>query len=448
VTDAPVDIPVRQLPLSSEQRADLERAWAQIDADALARLDADLVSIPSPTGEERHIAEFLVERLGQAGLEATYQPIDERQGNAVGGLPGVGDGPSLLLYAPTDTAFSGAEQEDVPWIGETIRRDLKPDGLIEDGNIIGLGAENPKAYVTCVVAAAEAVARAGLRLRGSLLVGLGAGGMPTNRRPGLERYNAGQGSGCSFMLEQGLRGDFAILAKPGYAVSWEEVGLCWFRVRVKGDLGYTGIRHKVPYRNPILAAARVIDCLEAWFPEYTRRHTSGLVAPQGSIGAIQGGWTYKPAFIPAACELYVDLRLSPRSDPAQVDYEFGQALARIRADTPGLEVDHRMILSIPGTHTDPTSWVVQSLMRAWEQVEGRPHKPILNTSGATDAAILRGRGLPTARLGLPAVEVAAAYPGFSMGVASAPAMERLTRCLVYAIVDTCTRSRSEVGLPE
>jgi hypothetical protein len=25
-------------------------------------------------------------------------------------------------------------------------------------------------------------------------------------------------------------------------------------------------------------------------------------------------------------------------------------------------------------------------------------------------------------------------------------MEKLTRCLVYAIVDTCTRSRREVGL--
>src|SRR5207248_9589014 len=125
--------------------------------------------------------------------------------------------------------------------------------------VIGAGAENPKAYATCVVAAAEAVARAGIPLKGDLLVGLGAGGMPTNKRPRLKRGNAGQGSGCSFMLEQGFRGDFAILAKPGYAVSWEEVGLCWFRVRVKGALNYTGVRHKTPYNNPIVGAAKVID---------------------------------------------------------------------------------------------------------------------------------------------------------------------------------------------
>jgi hypothetical protein len=34
-----------------------------------------------------------------------------------------------------------------------------------------------------------------------------------------------------------------------------------------------------------------------------------------------------------------------------------------------------------------------------------------------------------------------------MGVVSVEAMQRLTRCLIYAIVDTCTRDRAEVGLP-
>lgn len=446
-SEVPTNVAVQQRPLNDEQLGWLRRAWAEIDAGQLAKLDADLVSIPSPTGEERQLAEFIVEHLMAADLDARYQPIDASQGNATGRLPGSGDGASLLLYAPIDTAFAGNQDEDVPWIGATVRKDLRPGSEIQGDFVIGAGAENPKAYATCVIAAAEAVAKVGVPVRGDLLVGLGAGGMPTNRRPGLGRYNAGQGNGCSFMLEQGLRGDFAILAKPGYAVSWEEVGLCWFKVRITGALNYTGIRHKGPYRNPIVAAARVIDGLEAWFPEYSARHTSGLVAPQGSIGAIQGGWTYKPSFVPSACDLYVDIRISPRTDPAQLNYEFGQALATIQADNPGLELQHDMILSIPGTHTDPGCWVIQSLMRGWQSVEGKPHQPILNTSGATDAAILRGRGIPTARLGLPRFEAPPEYPGFSMGVVSAAAMEKLVRCLVYAIVDTCTRPRAEVGLP-
>lgn len=443
-----IDVRVQQRPLSPQQKEWVERAWKEIDPARLAELDLQLTRIPSPTGEEREIAEFLVLYMRAAGLEACYQPIDERQGNAVGRLPGQGGGPELLLYAPTDTMFTGRAEEDVPWVGPSIGVGQGTDAFIEDGKVIGQGAENPKGFATCVVAAAEAVCRAGVPLTGNLIVGLGAGGMPTNRRPNLTRYNAGQGNGCSFMLEQGVRGDFAIIAKPGDAVSWEEVGLSWFRVSVKGTLSYAGIRHQSPYKNAIVEAAKVIAGLEEWFPEYAARNASGLVAPQGHIGAIEGGWTYKPAFAPAVCNLYVDLRVSPRTDPTEVKHQFGQALARIQAAHPGLELDWNMILSIPGTHTSPDNWIVQSLMRAWEYREGKPHVARGGTSGATDAAILRGRGIPTARLGMPRVPVPPRYAGFGAGFCNAESMKKLTQCLVYAVVDTCTRERSEVGLPE
>jgi acetylornithine deacetylase/succinyl-diaminopimelate desuccinylase-like protein len=440
------NIAVEPRPISAEQRAWVERAWALIDPERLAQLVLELTRIPSPTGEERALAEFLAARLTAAGLEGRYQPIDEHQGNAVGRLRGSGEGPDLLLYAPIDTAFAGREDEDLPGLGPTLRADLRPEPFRDGDTVVGLGAENPKAYVACIVAAAEAVSRAGVPLRGDLLVGLGAGGMPTNRRPPLTRYNAGHGNGCSFLLEQGVRGDFAILAKPGWAVAWEEVGIAWFRVRVLGTTAYTGTRHILPYRNAILEAGKVMAGLEAWFAEYTARHTSGLVAPQGSIGAIEAGWPHKPAFVPACCDLYVDLRLSPRTDPLQVKRELDDALARIQAAHPGLEVESEMILSIPGTHTDPRNWIVQSLMRAWEDVEARPHVPNRGTSGATDAAILRGRGIPTARLGMPRAPAPAQYPGLSLGVCSVPHMRPLTQCLVYSIVDTCTRTRADVGL--
>jgi acetylornithine deacetylase/succinyl-diaminopimelate desuccinylase-like protein len=439
-------VTVQPRPLSAEQQEWLQRARAQLNPRELGELDAALVSIPSPTGEERRLAEFITNHLHAAGVHAGYQAIDADQGNAIGRVNGSGEGADLLLYAPIDTAFTGDEAEDLPWLGPTIRADLQTNGHLEGDYVIGQGAENPKAYATCVIAAAEAVRRAEIPLKGSLLIGLGAGGMPSNRRPGRARSNAGQGNGCSFMLEQGVRGDFAIIAKPGDAVSWEEVGLCWFKVAVKGTLNYTGIRHIVPYRNPIVEAASVIQGLEEWFPRYSARHTDGLVAPQGSIGAIEGGWTYKPSFVPSVVHLYVDVRISPRTTPMELKREFAAALAEIQHDHPGLELDFEMILSIPGTRTEPDNWIVQSLMRAWEHREGQPHRPIRGTSGATDAAILRGRGIPTARLGLPRTPPPAQYPGFSMGAASPTAMQRLTECLVYAIVDTCTRERSEVGL--
>jgi acetylornithine deacetylase/succinyl-diaminopimelate desuccinylase-like protein len=436
-------------PLDPERRSYVERSWAEIDGRRISNLLVEMVNIPSPTGEERPLAERVASYMNTAGLDAACQPIDEQQGNAVGRLKGKGGGPDLLLYAPLDTDFTGIEEEDCPGVGLQLPPDLQPKATVTDGFVVGLGAVNPKGFATCVVAAAEAVNRAGIPLRGDVVVGLGAGGMPSNRRPAeaSQRWNIGQGSGCSFLLEQGIRGDFAVIAKPGWAVAWEEVGLCWFKVVVRGNLGYVGTRRSPGYKNPIMDATVVIQELEDWFSLYTERNRSGLVAPQGVVGAIEGGWPHKPSFIPATCTFYVDLRVSPRTETMAVKRQFADALAGIQARHPEIALDWEMLLSIPGSHTSPQNWIVQSCMRAWEDVEGGPHRAIFDTSGATDANILRGRGIPTARLGLPrASEVDAASHPTSRRAASVASMERLVRCLVYSIVDTCTRDLGEVGL--
>ena len=434
------------LTLPKDNETSIKRAWDAIDETALAELNRLMVSIPSPTGEEGQLARAMVDVMNKSGVGASYQPMDDNQGNAIGRISGTGAGADLLLYAPLDTAFSTHEEEECPWIGDRLPEEMTTNACVRDGDVVGMGAENPKGYAACVIAAAQALKAAGVPLKGSLLVGLGAGGMPTNRRPTSRKFNAGQGAGCAFMLEQGVRGDFAIIAKPGWSVAWEEVGLCWFKVIVRGDLNYTGVRHVVKGRNPIVHAAKVIGLLEEWFPEYTEKNTSGLVAPQGSINAIQAGWTHKPAFVPAACHFYVDLRISPRVSPMEAKHQFGQAIERIVKANPGLSVEWEMILSIPGSFTDPDNWIVRSCMRAWEFVERKKHSPRNGTSGATDANILRAAGIPTARLGMPRLKGASETQRsrFSMETCNITGMKQLTKCLVYAAVDTCTRERGEV----
>ena len=86
----PDTLHVEPLPLSAEQQAWVEKAWTQIDEARLREIVEGMVAIPSPTGEERQLAEHLAGVLDGAGLRARYQPIDDRQGNAVGRLDGSG----------------------------------------------------------------------------------------------------------------------------------------------------------------------------------------------------------------------------------------------------------------------------------------------------------------------------------------------------------------------
>jgi acetylornithine deacetylase/succinyl-diaminopimelate desuccinylase-like protein len=203
----------------------------------------------------------------------------------------------------------------------------------------------------------------------------------------------------------------------------------------------------VPYRNAIVDAGIVAQGLERFFVAYAEFHTRGLVAPQGHIGSIEGGWPRTAAISPAQCRLRVDLRLGPDQDPMSVKREFEAALAGIVAANPGLDASSEMTLSIPATATPEENWIVRAAKAAWAESEGRPHEPILASSGATDANILRARGLPTARIGMNRAGAGAPLPvDFPMGmnVVDVREMERLTRTLIHAIVTTCTRDRAEL----
>ena len=428
----------------------IERAWAALSADRLQALIAAMVDIPSPTGDEAALSRFLTNELATAGLQSHYQAIDDRQANAIGRLAGDGSGPDLLLYAPIDTLTVGTEEEDLPYVGDDLRSDMRCESQVVGDRVIGLGASNPKGHAACVVAAAEAIAGAGIDLRGDLVVGLGAGGMPSNSRPGATRANTGQGNGCSFMLEQGLHTDYAILTKPGWSVAWEEVGLCWFTVRVRGIYNYVGSRQRLPYRNAVVDASRLILALEKWFPVYTERNSSGLVAPQGHVASIRGGWERTASLSPAVCEFTVDLRLSPRVTPVSARRQFAEAITHALEELGDVECTWEMNLAIPGTSTDPDNWIVRSCIWAWEAAEQRAHQideAARSTSGATDCNILRNRGIPTARIGMPRVsndDGSEVDFGLGQNAVSVTNMLALSRVLVAAAIDTCFRSRDEL----
>jgi acetylornithine deacetylase/succinyl-diaminopimelate desuccinylase-like protein len=422
--------------LSTIQQRHYERACAQIDENAIVEILRMLIDTPSPTGEEAPLAAEIANHLNHHGLRGVVQPLDDRQANALGSIQGERMGNSLLLYSPIDTVTSNDPQEDLPWAGADFAPDMRASSIVTEDNVIGLGAQNPKGHAACIIAAARALKSADIPLVSDLLLGFGAGGMPSNARPGT-RIDSGHGVGCARLLEEAFKPSCAIIAKSGWSVSWEEVGFAWYEVTVKGTHTYVGSRHLMPYVNPINGAGKVIAALENWFPEWTERHRSGLVAPQGVVSFIESGWERMPAFVPAVCRFRLDLRLSPRTSPQDADEEFGD---RLRAIAAQLQVDlsWKRLIAIPGTTTAPAHEVIQQCVQAWEAVEGRAHQPVVGLSGATDANILRAHGVPTARIGLPKAQAVALEFREGMNTAPIAAMKKLVRALIHASIAMCT----------
>jgi acetylornithine deacetylase/succinyl-diaminopimelate desuccinylase-like protein len=163
------------------------------------------------------------------------------------------------------------------------------------------------------------------------------------------------------------------------------------------------------------------------------RHRTATAAPQGVIGSIAGGWERLLAVTPAACRIRLDLRIAPGTKPLSVKRELAAFLAQLDAGL-GLE----MVLAIPGSHTPPDSPIVRTAIEAWERASGRPHDPVPDNSGATDANILRARGIPTVRTGMPKVTSAEFDVDFSRGMNTVDvrAMRRLCDVLARITLST------------
>jgi acetylornithine deacetylase/succinyl-diaminopimelate desuccinylase-like protein len=438
-----------QVPLSAEQERWYSEACARLDAERLKRLLLRLIDIPSPTGGERGASEFIAEYLGQKlGGCACYQPINEETGNAVAELHGVGDGATLLLYAPIDTHLEGDPDKDLPWAGPVLRADMIPKSYADGDMVFGLGAANPKCMVATLTEIVVALHEARIPLIGDLVVGFAGGGMPVNVA---ERHHYGMSDGVYHLLTRGVAPDFAIIMKPVWRVYAEEPGMCWFKVVVRGTLGYAGIpRGTSGYRDSIVAAAELIKQIEAWIPEYTARNSSGEIAPEGHIGAVRGGWPERPAFPSATTEIFLDIRCNPRTSPAEVKAQFADAMRMIHKRNPDIEFDWVMVGAYPGGATEVSNWIIQSTRRGWERVQGRAHGNPPKLGGQTDGALIRRLGIPCARIGFPwpprncPDEFKQGLGG--MGVAWVPDLIKSARAIMYAVIDTLTRQRRELGL--
>ncbi|MEM6483851.1 MAG: peptidase dimerization domain-containing protein [Pseudomonadota bacterium] len=423
--------------------ANTDTVLQKINPESLARTLCSLVDIASPTGEEGTLAGHIAALLTDFGATGSVQKIDDQQSNAVGQLAAAKRnselGKALLLYAPIDTVTSNSEEEDLPWLAKEMPHEARAQSRFDGTHVFGLGAHNPKGHAACILEAARVLSESGIALANDLFLGFGAGGMPTNARVGT-RENCGHGAGCQYMLDQGSRIGFnpevAIIAKSGWSISYEEVGLTWFEVWVHGTHNYSGARHLMPYRNPIVDAARLIQQLDEWLAAWPERHRSGLVAPQGVVSFIESGWERMPSFTPEVCRLRIDLRLSPRTRTEEAEADFARVLADICADL-NIEADFRRIVSIPGTSTPLDDEVIRKTIGAWERVTHSQHEFVSGLSGATDANILRLNGLPTARVGLPKADLPSMDFQLGMNAVALEDLVALTKVLVLSAISIC-----------
>jgi acetylornithine deacetylase len=208
-------------------------ALAALDERALARDAAAAVRIPSLTGDERPVLEWLAGLAGGLGLEPDLHEHDLAALRRHPGQPGAeapreelwgltatlaGDGRRVCLNGHVDVVDPGS----APW------RDGPWSGAVRDGRLYGRGAVDMKAAVVAALHAAAAVGAAGEH--------------PTVVVQAVSSEEDG-GLGTFAELERDAAFDAALIPEPtGLAVICAHAGALTFRGVVPGRAAHAADR--------------------------------------------------------------------------------------------------------------------------------------------------------------------------------------------------------------
>jgi acetylornithine deacetylase/succinyl-diaminopimelate desuccinylase-like protein len=388
--------------LNEQQKQKILRS---ITKDEVAQLTKELVDIPSPTGKEREIGEFVLDWYSRHGIKPIRQEIDPSRINAVGVLEGKGGGSSLMINGHMDTSFTGTD-EDLMFC-----RELEPQselrGSIRDGKVFGLGASNMKSGLAAFMVAGKALRQSETAMKGDLILAGVAGEISrTPVGPYQSGSYRGEGTGTRHLLTHGAQSDYAIVAdRSGLSVVWAQAGVSQFKVSTFGDphaaWGVSRDQEPPDKSNAILKMVQIIQAIDAWADQFERNNVyisaNGPVIPKVNIGSIQGGAPFRPNYYPGVCSLYVDVRTPPELRPVQVQRELRDAVAKV-----GVEYDVEMYASLMGYEAKGVQPVVKVIEDSYKGLFGEA-PPAANTFRAsiwTDTNIYNEMGIPACKFGL------------------------------------------------
>lgn len=380
------------------------RVLAQIDRDELAQLGCDLTGIPSPTGREKAIAEFILRWFEANDIKAVRQDVEFDRPNAVGMIKGDGTGISLGFNGHMDTSFTGTEEDRRMVAKMEPEPELK--GKIVDGKVQGLGISNMKGGVAAFMMAGKALKKSGVELKGDIVLAAVVGEISrTPVGPWQTKEYRGEGAGTRHLLTHGMHTDYAVVADGSdLNIVWTQTGVVQARIQTFGKAeaawGSKRSTHPMEKLNAIVKMTKIIDAIERWGAEFEEKYVynspTGPLYPKVNIGAIEGGAPYRPNYFPGVCAIYVDVRMPPQVRPVTIKREMEQALNRLGID---YELDiYKSLLGHEGKNVEP---LVQSAEEVYQHLFGEKIKPEAPDRASiwTDTNVYNELGIPAIKIG-------------------------------------------------
>ena len=244
----------------------VDRILGEVREDEIVSMCCDVINIPSPTGQELRMAEYMQGAFRKICLDVSWQEIEEARANVVGRWRGAGGGKNLMFNGHMDTSNTGQE-EFLTGAG------YKPSALLKDGFIYGLGIYNMKGALVCYTQAVAALQRVGVRLKGDLIVAAVAGEIEKTQWGEFKgKEYRGYGCGTHYLVNHGVLPDVCILGEPtDMQVVLEHFGSMWVRISCTGIYVHTAFCEGREEMNSIRRMHEIMQPIMKWIEQWEKR---------------------------------------------------------------------------------------------------------------------------------------------------------------------------------
>ena len=370
----------------------LSQVLRKIDADEVIELTRALVRIPSvyrpgdPEATEARVAAFVGSWFRREGFDVEVQDVAPGRPNVIGSLGEKRSGQrSLLLEGHTDVVTEGdpAEWSRPPFGAELV-----------DGRIYGRGTADMKSGLAAAMVAAAAFRRAGVGLKGKLVVGA-----LVDEEDGM----IGVRHLCQTAVGREL--DAAIICEPEEnELCLEQRGVVWVRFRVRGKMAHGAMPeagvNPIACVGRLLAAAPGLERRLRKVCEKSRYLRPPTVTPTIVQGPPARVGVPQSNVIPAVAEATFDIRLTPGIGEDGVRAELEEICRQAAAAQPGVKIEWEPVNAFRlATKVDRAEALVEAMVRGVKQAARRAPR-YGGVPGSTDGTILRMQlGIPIVTCG-------------------------------------------------
>jgi acetylornithine deacetylase len=371
----------------------VQKLLAEVKEEEIVAMACDVINIPSPTGEELQMAQYMRSALEQIGLQVTWQEVEDGRANVVGRWLGGGGGKNLMFNGHMDTSNTGRE-DFLAGLG------YKPNAVVKNGFIYGLGIYNMKGALVCYTHAVKALQRAGVRLKGDVIIATVAGEIEKTQWDEFKgKEYRGYGFGTHYLVNHGVLPDMCILGEPtDMHLVLEHFGSMWVRISCTGIYVHTAFCEGREEMNSIRRMHALMEPILKWIAGWESKASYGGKKAIVNLGGIRGGHAWRASRTPEKTDLFLDVRVPPTIPMSEARREVQSLFLEMEKQHPDWGLEFETYVSVPGARIDERHEMIRAIDANHERIMGKPPEREVVT-WCSDASVLSRYGVETVNYG-------------------------------------------------